>query len=76
MTEEDRQTIAGIGGKIVDGLKQSPMLLAIVILNIFVVGGILWSVREERVLRAEVTKNEQELIGDMARLLADLEPKK
>lgn len=70
MTEEDRQTIVGIGGKIVDGLRASPMLLALVILNMFVVGGILWSVREERAMRVDVVKNEQAIITDMAKLLA------
>lgn len=71
MTEDDRQTLASVGGKIVDGLKASPMLLALVILNMFVVGGILWSVREERVLRADVTKSEQDIISQMAKLLSD-----
>lgn len=70
MTDEDRQTITGLGGKIIDGLKASPMLLALVILNMFVVGGILWSVREERAMRVDVTKSEQQIISDMAKLLA------
>lgn len=70
MSEDHQQTVAGLGGKVVDSLKSSPTLLALVVLNLFMVGGILWSVREERVLRADVTKSEQEIIGDMAKMLA------
>lgn len=71
MTNEERATIIGIGGKIVDSIKGSPILLALVVMNTFLIGGIVWSVREERVLEVEMTKNNQTLISDMAKLLAE-----
>lgn len=71
MSENHGQTVAGLGGKVIDGLKSSPTLLALVVLNLFMVGGILWSVREERELRADVTKSEQGIITDMAKLLSN-----
>lgn len=76
MSEDHQQSIAGLGGKVIDSLKTSPTLLALVVLNLFMVGGILWSVREERVLRADVSKSEQEIIGDMAKMLSSCDGQK
>lgn len=75
MAEEDR-SIVGLGGKIIDTFRASPTLLALVVLNLFMAGGIFWSVREERVLRADVNKTEQDLISEMAKLLANCDPKR
>lgn len=71
MTDEDRKSIVGLGSEIVSGLGTSPLLLALVVLNIFSVGGILWSVFQERKLEAHATEAAHDLIGDIAKLLAE-----
>lgn len=74
MTEEDRATITSIAGKVVAGIGTSPVLLALVVLNLFSVGGILWSVREERKLERETTAADQQIIAGMAKLIAECQP--
>jgi hypothetical protein len=43
MTDEQRDTLIGIGGKLVSGLSGQPLMLSLVVLQLITIGAILYS---------------------------------
>jgi hypothetical protein len=62
------------GGKVaigvIDALKNQPMLLAVIILNMLVLGLVFWGIHEQRVENAALTSTLLTQLGNAQELLA------
>ena len=66
----DDNSVVALGSKVIDGLKSSPALLALIVMNAIFMAAAFWSIKQEPHMEYELSKMDKQLLSDTARLLA------